>query len=71
MSAHEMRFSRPRRWLGYWMRRIADRIDWWGAPRAMSYSFTFEQGKGIVFHEDRRGCPLWIHGYDDYEKAHR
>lgn len=72
MNAHEMRFARPRMWLGYWLRRIADRVDWWGAPRAPSMSFTIEQGKGVVFHQDRTsGCPLWFHGYGDYEKAYK
>lgn len=56
----EMRFARPRRWVGYWLRRIADRVDWYGAPRAMGWSFTFERGRGLVWHDDRTtGCPVW------------
>jgi hypothetical protein len=52
------------------MRFLADRIDPEGAPRAIGWSFTFERGKGIDFHNDRRGCRLWYYGQDDYERAH-
>ena len=52
------------------LRTLADRIDHEGAPRHMSYSFTFESRRGIVFRDDGRGCPLWYLGDDDYEKAH-
>ena len=52
------------------LRHIADRIDPMGAPRNMSpYSFTFEQGKGIMFREDGKGCPLWYLGEESREKA--
>lgn len=54
--------------LAYWLRRIADRIDYQGAPKAMGWWFTFESGEGIRFREDGRGCLLWHRG--DYEKAH-
>ena len=55
------------------LRRFADRIDRAHAPRAMSYTFTFERGRGIVFHgPDERvgGCPIWYLSDDDYAKAH-
>lgn len=53
------------------LRRIADRIDYAGAPRALgAYSFTFERGEGIRFRDDGRGCPLWYLGEDDYRRAH-
>lgn len=52
------------------LRRIADRIDYAGAPRAIGYTFTFEQGEGLRFREDGKGCPLWYLGDDDYERAH-
>lgn len=57
--------------LAYWLRRLADRIDHRGAPKSIGWSFTFEKGRGLVFHEGRdRGCPLWYLGDDDYERAH-
>ena len=43
--------------LAAFLRRLADRIDHAGAPKLMHWSFTFETGRGIVFREDRRGCP--------------
>lgn len=52
------------------LRRVADRLDPAGAPRAMGFSFTFERGEGIRFRDDRRGCPIWYLGDDDYERAH-
>lgn len=53
------------------LRFLADRIDHHGAPKAIGWSFTFERGEGIVFHDDRtKGCPLWYHGDDDYERAY-
>jgi hypothetical protein len=56
--------------LGRRLRRAADRIDPYGAPRYTSYSFTFERGEGIRFREDQKGCPLAYLGADDYERAH-
>lgn len=57
--------------LGWWLRRLADHIDYPHAPKAIGHSFTFEDGKGIVFHEGRdRGCPLWYLQDSDYERAH-
>lgn len=52
------------------LRRVADRIDRQGAPKAMSYSFTFERNRGIVFNSEHRGCRLWYLGDADYERAH-
>lgn len=58
--------------IGKVLRRLADRIDHHGAPRSIDWSFTFERGKGLVFHNDRgTGCPLYFLGMDEYEKAHR
>lgn len=58
--------------IGKVLRRWADRIDHHGAPRSIDWSFTIEQGHGLVFHNDRKtGCPLYYLGTDDYEKAHR
>lgn len=51
------------------LRTLADRLDRRGAPKGTHCSFTFEPGAGIVFHEDHRGCRVWYHGDDDYEKA--
>lgn len=53
-----------------WMRRIADRIDHRGAPKALGWSFTFEDKQGIRFRDDGRGCRLWYLGDDDYTRAH-
>lgn len=58
------------RWLAYWLRRFADRIDHAGAPKATHWTFTFELGEGIRFREDGKGCRLWYLGDDSYEKAH-
>lgn len=52
------------------LRRIADRLDPVYAPRQTHCSFTFETGRGIVFHQDHRGCPIWYIGPDDYDRAH-
>lgn len=52
------------------LRRIADRLDYAGAPKHTDHSFTFEHGEGIRFRDDGRGCPLWHLGDDDYARAH-
>lgn len=57
-------------WIAERLRRLADRIDHKGAPKCTSWSFTFESGKGAVFNQERRGCPLWYLGDADYERAH-
>jgi hypothetical protein len=60
-----------RKKVGRRLRFWADRIDDEGAPRRLtSYTFTFEDGEGIRFREDGRGCRLWYLGNADYEKAH-
>jgi hypothetical protein len=56
--------------IGWLLRLLADRIDRDGAPRYMSYSFTFERGQGIRFREGGRGCPLWYSGRADYARAY-
>lgn len=56
--------------VGRVLRRLAERVDPDGAPRGGGYSFTFENGIGIVFREDGRGCPLWYLSKADYERAH-
>lgn len=58
------------KWLAERLRRIADRIDYSGSPKGMSWSFTFEPGEGIRFRTDGQGCPLWYLGDADYERAH-
>lgn len=58
--------------IGAALRRYADRIDHQGAPRAIGWSFTFERGRGLVWHHDRTtGCPVWVYGMADYDKAYR
>jgi hypothetical protein len=54
---------------GWWLRRLADRIDYPGAPKAIGASFTFE-ASGRRFRNDGKGCPLWYLGDADYERAH-
>ncbi|MGW6698840.1 hypothetical protein [Nocardia sp. NPDC055049] len=57
--------------IGATMRRWADRIDPDGAPRSIGWSFTFETGKGLVWRETRnQGCPVWVLGMRDYDRAH-
>lgn len=53
-----------------WLRELADRIDSNGAPKLMSYSFTFELREGIRFRSDGKGCPLAYLGDASYERAH-
>ena len=59
-----------RAWIGKRLRFLADRIDYEGAPRLMSYTFTYETGEGIRFRQDKRGCRLAYLGNAEYEKAH-
>ncbi len=58
-----------KRWAADCLRRIADRLDWEGAPKIMRWSFTFEDHIGIRFREDGRGCPLAYLGDTDYDRA--
>jgi hypothetical protein len=41
------------------LRRWADRISYETAPHGIHWSFTFEDGVGVRFRDDGRGCPLW------------
>jgi hypothetical protein len=59
-----------RRWLAYWLRTYADRLDDRGAPKRIGASFTFEDGEGRRFRDDGKGCPLYSYGEADYERAH-
>ena len=52
------------------LRRLADRLDRPGAPKAIHVSFTLEERVGMVFRDDGRGCRLWYLGDQDYERAH-
>ena len=64
--------------IGWWLRRLADRIDYDHAPKAIGWSFTFEPGRGLVWHnnhgqirsEPKTGCPVWYLSDADYERAH-
>lgn len=60
-----------REWIARHMRMWADRIHHPSAPKFIGYSFTFEYKKGIVFRDDRKGCPLMIYDDESYELAHR
>ena len=62
--------GRLRARVGWWLRRLADRIDYRGAPRYTGYSFTFETGEGIRVRGDKRGCPIAYLGEADYARAH-
>lgn len=57
------------RQIARWLRHLADRLDPEGAPRRTHWSFTFERGRGGVFREDGRGCPVWYYGRADYDRA--
>jgi len=52
------------------LRRIADRIAPDAAPHWLGWSFTFEIGEGVRWHDDGRGCPVWYLGEADYLRAH-
>jgi hypothetical protein len=57
--------------IGWHLRCLADRIDPDHAPRRVgNWAFTYEQGRGLVFRDDRRGCPLWYLGHADHRRAH-
>jgi hypothetical protein len=56
--------------LARWLRTLADRIDYEGAPKIMGWSFTFEDREGIRFRRDGKGCRLAYLGDAEYEKAH-
>jgi len=56
--------------IGYQLRKYADRIDHRGATKFTHWSFTFETGRGLVFRDDGKGCPVCYYGDQDYERAH-
>ncbi|SRR6266704_5384924 len=70
LGRHALLGRTVRRWLGERLRRLADRLDYGGAPRAIGWSFTFERGEGIRFRDDGKGCRLWYLSEADYDKAH-
>lgn len=51
------------------MRIWADRLDFDGAPKQTSWSFTIEDQVGVVFNQDKAGCPVWHYGNADFERA--
>lgn len=51
------------------LRRLADLLDYDGTPRRTHWSFTYETGRGEVFWQDGRGCPLYLREAD-YLKAY-
>jgi len=59
-----------RGWIGWQLRKYADRIDWAGAPKLTHWTFTIENGRGVVFREDGKGCRIAYLGNDEYERAH-
>ncbi len=56
--------------VGWWLRCLADRIDYSMAPRVPGFSFTFERGEGIRWRQDGKGCPVLYQGDANYERAH-
>jgi hypothetical protein len=56
--------------LAKFLRTLADRIDYEGAPKLTHWTFTFEDREGIRFREDGKGCRLAYLGDAEYEKAH-
>ena len=62
--------GRMKHYLADKLRRLADRIDDHGAPKALGLSFTFEDRVGLVIHDDDRGCRIWYLNDDEYERAH-
>lgn len=57
-------------WIANHLRELADRLDWRGAARVTGWSFTFEEGEGIRFRQDGRGCPVAYVGDEQYDRAH-
>lgn len=52
------------------LRRLADRLDRHGAPKATGLTLRFHDGRGAVIEWHGEGCPLWYLGDEDYERAH-
>ncbi|AZV00785.1 hypothetical protein SEA_KIKO_64 [Gordonia phage Kiko] len=67
--------SKMRARIGWWLRCLADRIDHAHSPRITGWTFTFERGRGAVFHHDPlgpmtgRGCRI-VYFADEYDRAH-
>jgi hypothetical protein len=59
-----------RAWIANHLRELADRLDSRGATRVTGWSFTFEEGEGIRFRQDGRGCPVAYVGEEQYDRAH-
>jgi hypothetical protein len=51
------------------LRRLANLIDYAGAPKRTHWSFTWEDGEGVVLRTDGAGCRLFYLGRDEYERA--
>jgi len=45
-------------------------MDWEGAPKRTSWSFTFEENLGVVFSQEGKGCPVWYYGNADFQRAY-
>lgn len=65
-----MKRETRRQRFAWWLRMLGDRISPDTGPRGASpYRFTFEEGEGIRFREDGRGCPIWYMA-EDWHLAH-
>ncbi len=64
------RVTRAKVWLASLFRKWAYRLDYAGAPKCTPWSFTIEDGVGIVFNTDRKGCPVWFYGDLSYQRAY-
>lgn len=51
-----------RKKIGWWLRCLADRIDYEHSfACATPYTFTIENKVGVVLREDGKGCPIWYY----------
>lgn len=65
------RMARARAWVAFQLRKWADRLDFDGAPKMTSWSFTIErEPAGVVFNSAGKGCPVWFYGNASYQRAH-
>jgi hypothetical protein len=55
-----------RHWLARHLHYLADRLAPDESFRCTGFSFTFERGVGVAFHErgEEGGCPIWYFGPD-------
>jgi hypothetical protein len=53
---------------GYWLRRIADRVDREHAALCSSLTLRFVEHEGALVEFGGDGCPLWYFA-DDYDLA--